>query len=54
MNGKIAKEDNYVAIDSITEDFRYLDSVILSRIYNLEDEYCANEKSSLVLKKNRK
>ena len=54
MNGKIAKEDNYVAIDSITEDFRYLDSLILSRIYNLEDEYRANEKSSLVLKRNRK
>lgn len=54
MRGKIAKEDNYKAIDQLGRNMNYLDSVILSREYNLLDEHKANEKSILVLNKHKK
>lgn len=38
MRGKIAKEDNYKAIPELTPNMTYLDSVILSKIYNIDDE----------------
>lgn len=54
MRGSIAKEDNYRAIDSLDENMSYLGSVILSKRYDLKDEYTANEKSTLVLNKYKK
>lgn len=53
MKGKIAMEDNYQVVEELTQDIHYLDSVILSKIYNMIDEYEADKKSSLVIRKYR-
>lgn len=54
MKGSIAKEDNYEAIEHLDTNMSYLDSVILSKEYNLLDEHKANEKSTLVLYRHKK
>jgi len=54
MRGKIAKEDNYKAIEQLGKNMSYLDSVVLSMKYNLLDGQKANEKSTLVLNKYKK
>lgn len=51
LRGNIAKGDNYSVIDSLSDNIHYLDSVILSRIYSLMNEFKADEKSTLVLKR---
>lgn len=51
MQGKIVMEDNYQAILEFTPDFFYLDSIILSRPYILDNEFKATEKTNLVLKR---
>lgn len=51
LRGNIAKGDNYSVIDSLSNGIHYLDSVILSKTYSLINEYKANEKSILVLKR---
>lgn len=53
MKGSIAKEDNYKAIEQLDTNMSYLDSVILSKEYNLLDEHKANEKSTLVLNRHK-
>lgn len=54
MKGNIAKEDNYKSIEQLDTNMSYLDSVILSKEYNLLDEYKANEKSTLILNRNKR
>lgn len=51
LRGSIAKGDNYSVIDSLTDNIHYLDSVILSKIYSLTNEFKAEEKSTFVLKR---
>lgn len=54
MKGNIAKEDNYQSIEKLDINMSYLDSVILSKEYNLFDEHKANQKSILVLNRHHK
>ncbi len=54
MRGKIAKEDNYKVIDELNDNMRYLDSIILSMPYYMQDTYKAEEKTSLVIKRHKK
>lgn len=53
MKGKVAKEDNYQVVSKLSPNLSYLDSVILSQVYTMIDVYKANEKSTLVLTRNR-
>ena len=54
MRGKIAQEDNYMAIDELMPGMSYLDSVLLSQIYHLENYTRASEKTQLVLNRHKK
>lgn len=54
MQGKIAKEDNYFAISQLQPGMSYLDSVLLSQLYNLKNYTRAQDKSHLVLKRHQK
>ena len=54
MRGKIAQEDNYIAIDELMPGMSYLDSVLLSQIYHLENYTRASEKTQLVLNRHKK
>lgn len=49
MSGSVALEDNYQAIKSLEADYSYLDSVILSKNYELKRRYKAEEKAELVI-----
>lgn len=53
MNGKIAKADNYQVISQLGHNITYLDSVILSRLYMMQDGFKAKEKSKLVIKRSK-
>ncbi len=54
MKGNIAKEDNYKSIEQLDTNMSYLDSVILSKEYDLLDEHKANEKSTLILNRKKR
>lgn len=51
LNSRIAKEDNYQVITDLNEKIYYLDKVILSTPYNMNDISKAEQKCAVAIKK---